>query len=242
VTALVLRRQDRGEADRRLTLLSPELGKFDATAKGARKPTSRLAAVSEPLAQASFSIASGRANRFITQAQLRAPLRALRQEYPRLLAALAYVELLAAVLPWEEPSEVAFAMALSGLTAIALHEDALVAAVWGQLRLLELTGFLPNFETCVVTGLRVQEAYGYVSPSMGGYAIEPEARSAADRYLVRAEALVGLARAAALEVPPPRLKFADEALFALMPVWAHVTEAPLPAVAAYSAFVRGEAG
>ena len=41
--AIVLRRRDFGEADRLLTLYTPERGKISALAKGARKPTSRKA-------------------------------------------------------------------------------------------------------------------------------------------------------------------------------------------------------
>ncbi len=41
--AIVLRRKDFGEADRILTLFTPELGKIRALAKGIRKPASRKA-------------------------------------------------------------------------------------------------------------------------------------------------------------------------------------------------------
>lgn len=41
--AIVLRRADYGEADRLLTLLTPERGKLRVLAKGARKITSRKA-------------------------------------------------------------------------------------------------------------------------------------------------------------------------------------------------------
>jgi recombinational DNA repair protein (RecF pathway) len=168
-------------------------------------------------------------------------LRGLREDYARLIAALSYVELVAAVMPWEEPSESAYGTAIGGLTALSMHEDSLIAAVWAQLKLMQLTGFLPSFEFCVSTGVRVQESYGYVVPAMGGYVVEPQARAASDRYLVRAEALVGLARTAELAVPPPRLKFADECLYALLPVWGHITDLPLPATGNYADFVRGQA-
>jgi DNA repair protein RecO (recombination protein O) len=51
--AIVLSRFDFGEADRILTLLTPELGKIKAIAKGIRRPTSRIGGSLEPLASKS---------------------------------------------------------------------------------------------------------------------------------------------------------------------------------------------
>src|SRR5688500_15988706 len=100
VTAIVLRRKDSGERDRRLTLLTPELGKVDAIAKGARKGASRLAGSSDPLAMARMTLAKGKVNLFVTQAQPIHSFRGLRTDFERLSLALALVELYGAVLPW----------------------------------------------------------------------------------------------------------------------------------------------
>ena len=49
--AIVLSRFDLGEADRVLTLITPEHGKLKAIAKGVRRPTSRLGGSLEPFAE-----------------------------------------------------------------------------------------------------------------------------------------------------------------------------------------------
>ena len=59
--AIVLRRADYGDYDRMLTLLSPELGKFSAIARGVKKPKSRLSAAAGTLAPANFNCGSVRA-------------------------------------------------------------------------------------------------------------------------------------------------------------------------------------
>ena len=57
---LVIRRVDYGEADRILTLLTPERGKIGAIAKGVRKSKSRLAGSIEFFAESVFTLIEGR--------------------------------------------------------------------------------------------------------------------------------------------------------------------------------------
>lgn len=229
VTAIVLRRKDTGESDRRLTLLTRELGKIDAVARGAKKSASRLAGSSDPLAMATMTLAKGKVNLFVTQAQPLHSFRGLRTDYERLTFALALLELYAAVLPWEEPMEGAFELLVISLKAIETHPKPVVALVWAELKLLEESGFLPPFDSCIVTGVKVQEGNPWLSPMAGGYVSLPSAGDYRDRFQTRAEVLYGLARAAELDDPPPNLKFADECLLALNPFWRHIVDAPLPA-------------
>ena len=59
--AIVLSRFDYGEADRILTLITPDGGKLKAIAKGIRRPTSRIGGSLEPFAElTSSSPAAGR--------------------------------------------------------------------------------------------------------------------------------------------------------------------------------------
>ena len=160
VEAIVLRRRDSGESDRRLTIFSRELGKIDVVAKGAKKPTSRLRGVSEPLNVGRFTYASGKK---------------------------------------------------------------------GEVKLLELSGFLPSFNRCVRTESKILESEAFVSPSAGGYVVNEHAGEVKDRYLVRAEALFGLAALVNCDRPPENLKYCYECLQALQPFWEYVCEAPLPA-------------
>src|SRR5665811_728720 len=65
--AIVLSRFDFGEADRILTLLTPDLGKIKAIAKGIRRPTSRIGGALEPLAELRIQLAEGRTFDVVTQ-------------------------------------------------------------------------------------------------------------------------------------------------------------------------------
>lgn len=229
IHAIVIRRRDAGESDRRLTVLTPELGKVDVMAKGARKPASRLAGISDPLCVSRLEVAQGKHNLFITQAQ---PLRSfpgLRTDFDRLEYALALCELYAAVLPWQEPFPEAHELLTISLHHLEGHPKPLVALIWAQVALLNLSGFLPEFGSCVVSGEAIRVAEPFVSPQAGGFVCDAAAVTFVDRFATRAEVLYGLVRLPVLDEPPPHLKFAEETLGVLLPFWRHIAEMPLPA-------------
>lgn len=229
VHAIVLKRKDAGESDRKLTLLTREKGVIDVFAKGARKGGSRLAGSSEPLSACILHLAEGKRNLYITQAQPISSFPGLRADYERLTFALAMTELAAAVLPHEHPAEEEFAFMVHALHDLEIHPKPLVALVWMELRLMELSGFMPSFNVCVTTGERVAEALPFVSPHAGGYISLTAAGRYSDRFQVRAEVLYGLAACSELDRPPPGLKFADECLRCLLPFWREVAGRALPA-------------
>lgn len=228
VRGIVLRRRDSGEADRRLTLLTVEYGKLDVVAKGAKKSASRLAAASEPLTVGTYTLALGRRTRYVTQAALLSGYRNLRRDYDRLSLAFAFAEVAAGVIPWEEPDEGPVDFVERALAAIDGHARPLAAAVWAQVGLLQLSGFLPDFSACVVTGVPVREANPFLSPLAGGLLSESAAVGFSDRFRVRSEVVIALLRLGELESPPDNLKFAADCFRALVPFWRTILESPLP--------------
>ncbi len=233
---MVLRRRDAGETDRRLTLLTPELGKIDVYAKGARKGGSRLAGVSDPLSVAKLAIAQSKRNRYITQAQPQSSFPGLRTDFDRLSMALAMVELFASVIPYEEPDPGAYDLLIKVLQSLEKHPRPLAASAWAQVALLSHTGFMPVFMSCVVTEAPLKEGEPFLSPRAGGYVSDAAAAPFSDRFRVRAEVAMNLDRLAPLDNPPPNLKFVEETLGALFPFWRHIADAALPA---NEAFVHG---
>ena len=65
--AIVLSRFDFGEADRILTLITPEHGKLKAIAKGIRRQKSRIGGSLEPFAELRVQLARGRTFDVVTQ-------------------------------------------------------------------------------------------------------------------------------------------------------------------------------
>lgn len=229
VHALVLRRRDMGESDRKLTLLTRERGVMDVTAKGARKGGSRLSGSSEPLSACILHLAEGKRNQYVTQAQPISSFPGLRADYDRLTYGLALTELAAAILPHDSPAEDEFGFMIRALHDLEIHPKPLVALVWAQLRLMELSGFLPSFNECSVTGERIGEANPFVSPHAGGYVSLGAAGAFSDRAQTRAEVLYGLAACSELDEPPPALKYAEGCLQVLLLFWREIAGKPLPA-------------
>jgi DNA repair protein RecO (recombination protein O) len=224
IHAIVLRRRDQGESDRKLTVLSQERGVLDVIAKGARKSGSRLGGASEPLSVSVFQVASGKKQAFVTQAQPVMSFPGFRSDYERLSFALALSEIASAILPHDAQASEEFTFLLKAFKYLELHEKPRVAFVWAQLQLLSLGGFQPTFEQCAVSGEPIKETPCWLSPEAGGYLSPAEAWAFTDRFQVPAEVLYVLSACLPLEAPPAGLKFTGEAMRALLPFWRRYAE------------------
>ena len=227
--ALVLRRFDSGESDRRIIVLTDEFGKIDLYAKGARKGGSRLASSTEPLVVARFQWAEGRARRFITSVEPRSSFPRLREDFDRLSCALAWVEVLALSLSEEIVGTDSYNLGLATVEWIDKRDNPVASLCFGLSVLLSLEGHQPDWLQCVETGESLSSATIFVSAHAGGYVSIPTAYSYNDRLEVSAEALVALQRLPDLAEPPPAIKNVEEVLRVLFSFWGAITDRPLPA-------------
>lgn len=229
VAGIVLRREDAGENDRRLTVLTREIGKTYVYAKGAKKPGSRLAGVTEPLTFARFQLSSGRRRKFLTQAQTATSHPELRSSYERLMSGLAMAELASVALPFESPEERVFDLLALGIDQISISDTPLVVLVWFSARLLAIEGKMPDWKICATSGFEIREADVWVSPNNGGAVSEEHSNGSHDRFRASGEALIGIAKIAKLESPPSSLKRSKECLWVLFQFWQADTGSRLPA-------------
>src|SRR3982751_6364925 len=83
--AIILRRTNYGEADRILSLLTPERGKLSAIAKGVRKPKSKLAGGLELFAVCDVTCMQGRGDMaLVTSARMRQFFGNILKDYDRM--------------------------------------------------------------------------------------------------------------------------------------------------------------
>ncbi len=165
--AIVLRRSDYGEADRILTLYTPRFGKRRAIAKGSRKTTSRLAGHIELFTRAQLMLAEGRNLDIVTQAEIIAPYRNLREDLHRISYAYYVAELLDKLTEDEEGQSPAYSLLAETLDGLDTAAFPLVVVRRFELRLLGLLGYRPYLFHCASCQEELTEAADRWTPAGG---------------------------------------------------------------------------
>lgn len=166
--AIVLRRQDFGEADRLLTLMTPKYGKIRVVAKGARKPRSRKAGHLEPFMRSKMLFARGRNVDLITQAELVEAYRPLREDLIRATYAGHAAELMDRFAAESDAQPELYHLLSDALGWLSVSQDLLLTARYYELRLLSLAGFQPQLFQCVRCGDIIQPQAQFISIELGG--------------------------------------------------------------------------
>jgi DNA repair protein RecO (recombination protein O) len=177
----VLRRKDIGEADRILTLFTPELGKVRVVAKGIRKPRSRKAGHLELFTCSKLLLAVGRDLDIITQAEGVDPYRPLRDDLLRGAYGAYMVELLDRFTPDEEENAEIYSLLRQGLGWAATAADLALAARYYELHLLGLAGYQPQLRRCVICGRELAAEDQFFSAAAGGVVCPSCAAASAER-------------------------------------------------------------
>ncbi|MGH2586312.1 MAG: DNA repair protein RecO [Dehalococcoidia bacterium] len=175
--AVILRVRRLGEADSILTLLSADRGKFDAVARGVRKPTSRKAGHVEPLTHSTLLLAHGSNLDIITQAQALHTFLPMRESLRRLGAGLYVAELTDRFTVEREEEYAVFRLLVDTLARLSDEEDIDLTLRYFEARLLQEAGFRPQLYQCVSCGEALKPIVNYFSVAGGG-AVCPNCRPA----------------------------------------------------------------
>ena len=146
---IVIRRRDQGEADRVLTLCTPQ-GKIEVIAKGVRKVRSRKAGHVELFSRSSF-VVSRVPNSWdiVSQAETVEPHAVLREDLTRGAYARYVVELLDRFFAQDEGGPALFDLLDHALTWLCQERDLDLVARFYEQCLLGLAGFRPGLFRCV---------------------------------------------------------------------------------------------
>jgi DNA repair protein RecO (recombination protein O) len=166
--AVVLRQRKLGEADKILTLFSAELGKFDAVAKGVRRPGSRKAGHLELLTHTALLLARGRDLDIITQAQSMASFRPLRDDLRRMGCGLYVAELVDRFTVERAESYPLFRLLVDTLDRLAGRDDLDLVLRYFEINLLAIAGVQPQLARCVVCQAPLRPVTNSYSPAAGG--------------------------------------------------------------------------
>jgi len=147
--AIILRRADFGEADRLLTVYTPERGKLRLLAKGVRKTTSRKAGHVELFMLTNMLIAQGRTWDIISQAEIVQTYRGLREDLDKTGYAYYIAELIDRFTEEHDPNQPLFELLALTLAHLEHLDDPFSVLRYFELHLLNLTGFQPQLHFCV---------------------------------------------------------------------------------------------
>jgi len=164
--ALVLRQQDYAEADRILTLLTPQ-GRLRAVAKGARRSTSHKAGHLDLFMRVELQLARGRNLDIITQAECKESFENLRLDVLRFTYACYVAELIDYIMQEEEQREL-YQLAVDILRRMDCARNLALWARYLDVTLLGLAGFQPDLYQCMRCRRDIQPEVNYLSLDLGG--------------------------------------------------------------------------
>lgn len=174
-----MRRTDHGEADKLLTLFTPDVGKLRANAKGARKPSSRKSGHVELFTHVDLLLAKGQQIDVVTQADTIDAFIDWRDNLERVSYAYYLAELVDKFSEEGSENRPVFdllLLALSHLGDQAVNPD--VLARFFEMRLLQYVGYRPQLFSCANCGAVIEPRENYFSPEAGGV-LGPECVQAA---------------------------------------------------------------
>ncbi len=168
--AIILKRFDLGEADRLLTILTPQYGKLEAVAKGARKLTSHKTGHVELFTRADMLLNRGRDLDVVNQCEMTAAYLPLREDLMRGAYANYCGELLDRFTSSGEDDGAPrlFKLLDETLGRLCDEPDPRLAVRYYELHLLDIVGYRPELARCVIGGETIQAEDQYFSNAEGG--------------------------------------------------------------------------
>jgi len=166
-TGLVLRQVKVGEADRILTLLTPELGVISASAKGSLRLKNKLFSGCGLFCYSEFVLASGRSSYFVEGAQVKRVFHGLSGSVEGMSLASYLCEVAASLSPAPPEAQEQLRLLLNCLYMISEQKRPLpqLKAIY-ELRVMSMSGYLPDLVACAACG-RYEDEEFYFDPNEG---------------------------------------------------------------------------
>ena len=177
---IVLRQMELGEADRILTVYTPQYGKLRAMAKGIRRPASKLRGHLELFTRTKLMLARGRNLDVITGAETIEPFRGLRSENQAALdligGAYRIAERLDRLTEDGIENRAVWDLLVAAMSALSDGVPPRMIMLHFDLRLLGYLGYQPNLDTCAGCDSPLEPIENRYSFELGGV-LCPECRS-----------------------------------------------------------------
>ncbi len=150
---IVLREIEYKDNDKLLTVLTKDYGKITVKARGIKSQRSRLKAACQLLTFSEFTLIEKLGRYTVTEANVNEMFLRLREDIERLYLATYFAQVCDVVAQEEDPNPQILSLLLNSLYAISKLDkpQRLVKAAF-ELRLMCISGFLPDLRGCMVCG------------------------------------------------------------------------------------------
>lgn len=149
---LVLKTKPLGEADKLVTIFTREEGKVAATARGSRRPRSRLLALTQPFVHARYLLFSGRTLDTLSQGEIIDSFQSIRDDLDQLAYASYYCESVDQLIGENDVNQDLFLLLLLVLDLLGKGVDKELLSRYFELKLVSFLGYQPNLDACVLCG------------------------------------------------------------------------------------------
>ncbi|MDL4841510.1 DNA repair protein RecO [Aquibacillus rhizosphaerae] len=160
VEGIILRTQDYGETHKIVTILTREKGKIGAIARGAKKPKSRMAAITQPFIHGSYLIQMGSSLATLQQGEVLSSLRKIREDIIKTAYATYIAELTDKLIDPKLQDPFLFKQLFQTYQWISEGKDPEILTIIYELKMYKLAGFAPVVNRCVSCNKR-NESYAF---------------------------------------------------------------------------------
>ncbi|WP_088008000.1 DNA repair protein RecO [Indiicoccus explosivorum] len=149
---IVIRARPYGETNKIVTLFTRDAGKITAMARGAKKPASRLAAVTQPFTHGSFTVFKGKGMGTLQHGDRLESYRHLRGDIVATAYASYITELIDKLTEQDEPQPGIYEILFQALHAIEEEYDPEAIALFVEWKMLPVAGLTPTLHQCANCG------------------------------------------------------------------------------------------
>ncbi|AXH98981.1 DNA repair protein RecO [Sporosarcina sp. PTS2304] len=137
-----------GESNKIVTIYSKEAGKITAMARGAKKPASRLAAITQTFTHGYFLVRASRGMGALEQGELISSVRHIRSDLETTAYAGLIVELIDRLTEQDKPNAGIFKLLEESFHAMEEEYDAEAISLFVQWKMLPIAGIHPILHEC----------------------------------------------------------------------------------------------
>lgn len=149
---IVIRTANYGESNKIVTLYTREWGKVGMMARGAKKPNSRLSAVTQPFTYGYFLMQRGSGLGTMQQGEMISSMRSIKEDIFLTAYAAYIVELLDKSVEDRKPNPFLFELLFQSLNLINEGYDADIIMHIFEMKMLNTLGLYPVLNQCAVCG------------------------------------------------------------------------------------------